>query len=380
MKFGFAKKTSCAFILALSVFLFASCKDVVFDSIRKEVKLEDGNISGDIRAIVRFKDCFYIANGGIYYKSQESNFYGAWAPSASPIPTGQTAQVIKLAADSKYLYALVGNTAENQKEGENVGVSRSVYYSEDGSEWHVIESLGTKGSIPYASKQIVYTYIFCTNTIDPANRKAYFVLNDRQIGKTNKAYELNGPNVKELELAPVKPDKSPNAGTMPFSAPTLYSQSCVWFEGEVHFFHSTACTTNETTTKPATMYYYGLGSTLYWDGEKKSETGMVCKQGFKALACTADFLIAGTTAGIKHYVLGANVPGAEAPFSTNAGSTLGSAYIINSVLVTNPELNEMQTPIYASIVYTGNGSSNSAQFDHVGLWAFYPSRGNWNRE
>ena len=380
MKFNFAKKTIGAFVLALSVFLFASCQNVVFDSIRKEVKLEKGNIAGDIRSIVRFKDCFYIANGGIYYKSQESNFYGAWAPSASPMPTGQTAQVIKLAADSKYLYALVGNSTENQKEGENVGVSRSVYYSEDGAEWQLVETLGTNGTIPYNSKQIVYTYIFCTNTIDPANRKAYFVLNDRQIGKTNKAYELNGPDVTELELAPVAPDKNPNAGMMPFSSPTLYSQSCVWYDGAVHFFHSTACATNETATKPATMYYYGVGSTLFWDGEKKSETGMACKAGFRSLAFTSDYLIAGTTSGIRHYVLDANVPGTEAPFTTNAGSTLGSAYIINALLVVSPELKELQTPIYATIVYTGNGSSNSAQFDHVGLWAYYPSRGNWNRE
>ncbi|MCR5046833.1 MAG: hypothetical protein K6A42_09675 [Treponema sp.] len=369
MKNIYAKKIALAFLLSLSAFVSFSCQGVVYDNIRKEVALEDGNIAGDIRAIVRFKDKYYLANGGIYFKNKDANFYGAWQPCLSP-----SGQVIKLAADKNYLYALVGISAEYEKDGTNIGVSRQLYYSADGVSWSLVTGVGTGGTIVYNKNYIVYTYLFCTNAINEDNRSAYLVLNDGTKGLTNKAYKLNGAAVTEMALGTV------NAGTKPFSNALLVSRSCVYYNGNVYFFSSNGSTTNETSTTPATMYYYGLGAYLCWGGEKISTTGLLCADTIQSLGVTADYILIGTNSGMHHKVLTSKVPGATVNFTTNAAATMSGAYVVLSMLVTNPELNELQTPIYASQVYTGNGSSNSAQFDHVGLWAYYPARGNWNRE
>lgn len=369
MKVFFAKRNAAALLLAFSVLLFSSCQDVVLANIRKEVELEEGKIPGDIRSIIRFKDKYFLANGGILYKNNDAHYYGAWLYTTSP-----SGHVIKLAADSNYIYALVGVSAENQKEGTNVGVSRYLYYSSDGANWSLVSGIGSGGTLAYNTVYIVYTYLFCTNSIDPANRKAYFILNDGYYGKEKKAYELNGANATELELG------KENASTKPISQEYAVSRSCVYYNGTTYFFATNGATTNETKDKAATMYYYGSGPYLYWGGAAKSENPFVCDDTIESLGITSDYILVGTDSGLKHITLSNGVPGVAAEFLTNASSTLSKAYSVLSILVANPELTETQTPIYASQVYTGNGSSNSAQFDHVGLWAYYPARGNWNRD
>ena len=370
MKKNFAKKTALACLTGLVVSLFASCQDVVLNNIRREVELEDGNVSGDIRSVVRFKQYYYLANGGILFKQNDSNYYGAWIHSACP-----GGHVIKLAADKNYLYALVGISQENEKEGTNVGVSRALYYSEDGSNWNLVTGVGTDGVIPIVSKSMVYTYLFCTNAINEENRIAYFITNGGATVPTeNKAFQLDGALATELELA------TEDAQTKPCSGTILVSKSCVWYNGKTYFFLSNACATNETTSASATMYYYGSANLLRWGGENENTTGISFSDTISSLAITANYILVGTYSGIKHNVLDDGVPGASAAFANNADATLSSAYRILSLLVVNPELEEEKTAIYASQVYTGNGSSNSAQFDHVGLWAYYPARGNWNRE
>lgn len=370
MKFNLFNKIVFACLLALSVLAFCSCQQVVFDNIRKEVELEDGMIAGDIRSIIRFKNRFYIANGGIYYKQTTWNFYGCWIKTFSPV-----GQVINLAADGKYLYALVGISEENTKEGKNEGVRRDLYCSEDGISWSLVSQFGTKGSIAYNTKYPISIYLFCTNTIDSSNRSAYVVVNDGTKGAVNKAYKLDGKTVSELELGVT------DASKKPCSNPVLVSRSCVYYNGDVYFFNSTASTTNETNLSPATMYYYGFGTYLRWGGEKVNSVGVSCEAVLQSLAVTADYLLIGTNAGIYHRKFTNKIPSlVSVDFTTNASSTLSAAYTVLSLLVVYPELTELKTPIYASQVYTGNGSSNSAQFDHIGLWAYYPNRGNWNRE
>ena len=97
MKFNFVKKSALSLLLSLAVLSFFSCQQVIFDNIRKEVKLENGMIAGDIPAIVKFKDYYFLSNGGIYCKHKSSSYYGSWI--RLPSPAGH---VIKLAADANY--------------------------------------------------------------------------------------------------------------------------------------------------------------------------------------------------------------------------------------------------------------------------------------
>lgn len=369
MKVSFAKKILSLLFLSLSVFYLASCQGVVYDNIRKEVELEAATIGGDIRSIVRFKNNLYFANGGIYVKNKDWNVYGTWIPCPSPV-----GQVLKLAADKDYLYALVGVTKEDEKEGTNVGLTRVLYYSKDGLVWTIVKGLMGTGAVPYSKSYIINTNLFCTNTINPENRSAYFILNDGTKGITNKAYLLSGDTLKELALG------LKNADTKPCSNALMVSRSCIYYKGNVYFFTSNGSVTNETPTSPATMYYYGFGAYLHWAGENVSGTGLLCKDTIQSLGVTSDFILIGTNSGIMRKILVSKIPGATIPFTNNAESTLSAAYQVLSILVANPELPELRSTIYASQVYSGNGSSNSAQFDHIGLWAYYPIRGNWNRE
>ena len=127
------------------------------------------------------------------------------------------------------------------------------------------------------------------------------------------------------------------------------------------------------------VYYYGDGSTLRWGGAKTGSVG--AKAGILSLGVTKDYILVGTSSGITHHPLTAEgVPGSRASnMPYNAEATLSAQYNILSILVVNPEKNETETAIYASQNYTGNGS-NSAQFDHICMWAYYPERHEWNRD
>ncbi len=368
MKLFNAKKIAFLFAALCVLALFSSCQDVIYANIRKEVSLEDANITGDIRSVVRFKDEFYLANGGIYHKSNTANYYGAWSKGEVP-PDGL---VLKLAADNDYLYALVGVHEADETKGENVGVSQKLYYSSDGSSWSLVSGVYGSGTIPYNSSSVIRTYLFCTNAIAISNRKAYFILQGGDAGY--KAYMLDGPNTSSssLELG------TENAATDPISNSTSVSQSCVFYNSAVYFFTSRGSCTNETTAASATIYYYGDGSTLRWGGD---ETGSVdAKSTVYSIAATSNYLLVGTSSGISHHPLSSWVPSSrQNSFSTNADSTLSSQYTVLSLLAVNPESTETGGAIYATQNFSGSGS-NSAQFDHIGLWAYYPSRGNWNRE
>lgn len=362
MKLIKAKKLVLASLAAVAVALVSGCQDVIYWNIRKEVTLKDANIKSDIRSIIRFKDQFYCANGNIYRKSNTSNSYGTWSKTGAP-----SGQVLKLAADKDYIYALVGISKDSSKDGENIPVRRELWCSSDGSSWSKVTAVYGSGDIAYSSSS--RTYLFGTNAIKEENRKAYFILIGGAPG--NRAYELSGAtSVGVLDWSTTNAD----------TKPTTSSQSCVYDGSAVRFFNSTGSCTNESSSGgDATIYYYGDGSTLRWGGAKTGSVG--AKAGILSLGVTKDFILVGTSSGITHHPLTAEgVPGSRASnMPYNAEATLSAQYNILSILVVNPEKNETETAIYASQNYTGNGS-NSAQFDHICMWAYYPYRHEWNRD
>lgn len=345
--------------------LFSSCQDVIYANIRKEVKLRGASIEADIRSIIRYKDDYYCANGNIYHKAKDDTRVGCW--SKTPSPSGH---VLKLASDSTNIYALVGISREDYSEGENVPVRRELWFSSDGSNWSKVAGVYGAGVIPYNSGGRIETYLFGTNAIASANRHAYFIVRGGDAGY--KAYELNGEAATELGLS------ANNADTKPVVNSSKVSQSCVYDGSVVRFFNSTGSCTNETNSAAPTIYYYGDGSTLRWGGAKEGSVGAYAS--VYSLACTADYILVGTTSGITHHLLTDGVPGSSLnEFQTNAEATLSAQYTILAILVVSPELNELGTIIYASQNYTGSGS-NSAQFNHICMWSYYPSTHEWNRE
>ena len=375
MKLLKAKKLVLASLAAVAVALVSGCQDVIYWNIRKEVTLKDANIKSDIRSIIRFKDQFYCANGNIYRKSNTSNSYGTWSKTGAP-----SGQVLKLAADKDYIYALVGISKDSSKDGENIPVRRELWCSSDGSSWSKVTGVYGSGDIPYTvGGKTVETILFCTSAIDQSKRKAYFILRSENTSVGYVAYQLNGNSADEKwEKGTTNEPSVSNADTKPCCNKDKVSQSCVAVGNDVRFFWSTGSCTNESSSVAATIYYYGDGSTLRWGG---NETGSVgAKAGILSLGVTKDYILVGTSSGITHHPLTEGVPGSRASnMPYNAEATLSAQYNILSILVVNPEKNETETAIYASQNYTGNGS-NSAQFDHICMWAYYPERHEWNRD
>lgn len=367
MNFCNVKKIAFALALALAAVTFFGCQDVIFYNIRKEVKLKDASLKADIRSIIRYKDFFYCANGNIYRKSVSETRAGYW--DKCPAPSGH---VLKLASDATYIYALVGISKEDYNEGENVPVRRELWCSSDGSSWSKVTGVYGKGEI---AGNKIESYLFCTNAVATANRKAYFVIRGSKDGVDRLAWSLNGSSATALALSTV------NATDKPVCNAKAVSQSCVYFDGKVLFFNSTgSCTDESSKGEAAQFYYYGDGSRLKWGGQNNGDTGVSAKSNITSIGFTKGNLLVGTTSGITQHPLTSGIPGERsASMPYNAEATLSAQYTVLAIMVVTPEVTQTESIIYASQNYTGDGS-NSAQFDHICMWSYYPGRKEWNRE
>ena len=157
------------------------------------------------------------------------------------------------------------------------------------------------------------------------------------------------------------------------------------------FFESTA------SVKNGEYIYWGEGSKLYYSNdtsnpkaEENKKLALDAGTDISCLAVTSDSILIGrgdfsnsliSKGGIAKTSLTNGVPGNSLEsFSTNATSQLASVYQIYTLLVADPTKTELNASIYASMGFKGSGSSTSVSYDNIGLWSYYKSRGNWNRE
>ena len=99
-----------------------------------------------------------------------------------------------------------------------------------------------------------------------------------------------------------------------------------------------------------------------------------------ALAATGNYLLVGTTNGIyrTEILSDKKVSSSVSDFGNNAQTLLTSH--INCIYVLDSSLSEAGTDEYASLSILGPLSSAADSFKETGLYAFYPGRGNWNRD
>ena len=355
-----------SFALICAAFFLGGCQDVIFANIRKEVKLNDGTVSGSIRALIRFEDggqeYIYLANGKAVYRKAspedvKEHKEGGWEKVCSGGSGGLGKYVVTLAADATHLYALAATWDENTNKGQNRWYTRAIYASDNGGlNWSVVHNIPTSPTGTGSDNSEVY--LFCTNTIKKDNRSAYF-----NVGRTG--YKLS-------------------SGSATLSDDAKGAASCAYVDGEVKFapasstyYGSTSCT-NEGIGGDidSKVRYYSNGGTLKWAGALEGERSVGSR--IYSLAVTKDTLLVGTESGIRHYRLNndGSVGGDLGDFATNADAIMSGGYEVNALLVVDPSKNETENTIYAAIDFEGR----SQQFDHVCIWAYYPGRGNWNRD
>lgn len=422
--------------------LITSCgHDPIFNIINNEVKPEKNGIGGHINSFVTFKNNVYIATNFIYQKtlspSTDENLNGQWKRIEST-PFYKKRDAVYLAADSNYLYAYTV-TYGLDEEHTNIPDSVIIYYTSDLETWSSISNDKINNLLNNTFKSKIFfegnkegtatsnesnqlmrlaLKIFDNQTTVTENKNAYITLvSDIKDNKTTiegmktELYKLDGPN--DFIKVDSGTNNSLNMDTVSEKTEASYSPqhsiTAVNYEGSDYFFEYTSIVADEN-------YIYlsaGTNKIMVADGwsseERKThltdvfKTYTIDNYGFTfngvncedaktlktnsnsiiSMAITKDYLLLGTETGIAHVELGTDrIPGTELQaFKSNAASVLHSPYHVTNIFVVDPSKNEENTDIYASNEYPGYyTTSTTALFEDIGLWAYYPSRKNWNKD
>lgn len=400
------------FSTILSSLILASCFNPVYYEIRKDVKPEEGTISGNISQITRttVDDQEFLvlyANEGIRYKQKDLSEHGAWKifdnpPCAKSVVFDKISQkyvgeqVVSIFSDKDTLFAITAKYKYNTELGTTNVDYMKVYGTQlhldetdssghtwsTNNEWTLIIDDTEKKIFPFAGADSSSDYqssefaIFQTNSPKAEHRKVFI----RSGNSTY--YELSGMQSPVSVSVTLTGEESGSAN------------SAVYFNGEVLFFNSLASTTNETYDSEATRFYFGKSNELYANKSANSkETDKYCdaEHTISSLAVCADAILIGrgrfgndstTTGGITKTSLDeSGTPGTSlVSFDTNASFQLSTAYLINCIVNSSPEKSETESSFYSSVSIKGTATSTGASFRNLGLWSYYPSRGNWNRE
>ena len=389
-------------------FVFTGCYDAVFQSIRNEIPLEEGTVKGFINSIVRFKsgsdEYLFLQNGRISYKLASSSAHGEWNEAANQ-PAGVSfnfysssfsgTHFFGLAADTQYVYALGYEPGLNDIGGRNVPKAVKLYCCKTvNGEWKEVSGVNQKIAeyITHLNSSYYMTdasiHLFCTNSpnpVNPANRKAYIRIGGggASSAKCNTNYGTDG-NGGIIQL------NGTNNGT-PIAKGAdgagLSTLSALFYNGKVNFLDYLAAGTNETASLPATYVYYASSETLYSfpvsSPETKTSASLSTSKDIISMAVTSDSILLGTNGNgifrVTHNTAG-KPASSTSSFSTNAQSVMYSPYIVRTLFCVSPDLNETATTLYASLQFRYTAQSASADYGNVGLWSYYPTRGNWNKE
>lgn len=343
--------------LALSLLFIpfiAGCKAPVFYEIMRDVAPEEATVNGVITSITRYESdteekLVTFSSDGLIWKDADGTAHGQW--SCFPDSNQLSGKIIKTAADSSNLYVVTITFHEDVEKGLNLPDAATLWCYNNGKWYEVKTPKLNPGNFN----------IFCTNDVNNDNRSAYLRIDE-------KVYQLNG----KIFLESVKREGNYNSAV----------------SGDI-FFESTA------SVKNGDYIYWGEGSKLYYSNnasnpKENKELALDAGTDISCLAVTSDSILIGrgdfsnsliSKGGIAKTSLTNGVPGNSLEsFSTNATSQLASVYQIYTLLVANPEQTELEASIYASMGFKGSGSSTSVSYDNIGLWSYYPARGNWNRE
>ena len=316
----------------LSLVFFTGCYDSVFDDIRKEVPLEDSEISGYINDLTRFRSVkddgteaeFLILQNGIIYAKQISpagdvkdlsygESHGKWFKTGSGISAlsydyyGEKFNgeyIVKTASEyngiKSTLYALSTKWGKNDDYGRNIPTEFKLYSMDkiDGTRSPISEAniylnncFATGKDSNYGTDLTIQ--LFCTNTPKRENRRAFL-----RLGREDKwfnAVDEKGNTIEvdciifELSdsiLTPIyysKRTKQPDstylkeiykASSLASSKPeTLSSKtvSAVEMQGEVYFLPFIGSTGNSTPESDGTFICYGSGTNAFYFTKKDYE-------------------------------------------------------------------------------------------------------------
>lgn len=368
--------------------LLSSCMDPIFYELRKDVKPETATVSGNISTVTRFTEgnveyLYTAADKGLRRKRADNESHDSWSEKDIPFSliafdwdstsfTGE--QLLAVLANSDTLYLISVDYSTTGTEGNTNPSKLNLWGKQSGGSWKKIDFSFPLG-YNYESQKFVSLFsVFQTNSPKAAHRHAYIC---KRVDGEYKCFELKGLDApEEITISKVEDGK---VGDRIYSA--------AYFDGGVKFFTSHAVTTNETYTSNATRLYYADGEDLYYSDNGKYAKALDSDRVISALTTCKDSILIGygditntssEYGGIGRASLDENgIPASStSSFSTNAAFQITSAYAVLTLLNATPEKNETDSALYASITF----SSSNGLHENIGLWSYYPGRGNWNRE
>ena len=415
------KRITMGLLLALALVQFVSCGyEPVFYGIMHDVLPEEATVTGNIPSIARCNvsgtEYLFLSNGGsLMYKPLDSNKHGAWTNSKIKLPfkthhynyfaTGSEGeghkgqQILKVLSDASNIYLLTTSFKQDDEYGivnpDTIYLwtcSLSTIFT--GGSW---TNIAANNSDKFNMHQEVSTsqavfdfYFFSSNTPKNANRKAYLASTKGEV----KYYELKGSSgLEEITI---------DSDIKKVNSESTRIHSSFFLNGNPYFSDSLVVATNETEADEATVVCLAGVTTngystkkLYklTDASEEPAAFIDMSSPVASMAFTGDSLLIGKGSyasvatddgGIARILLKDNGSGLMIPdsktsgFDNNAKYQFTSSYILMTLLCADPSKSEAEASLYTTTSY--RGSNGSASFRDIGLWSYYPSRGNWNRE
>ena len=435
--------------------LFCSCHDDIYGSINNEVELESSGLQGDMSYIARFGDYIVIANGDIYYKTNEPSTTtglknGQWKRMANPTNEkgdyDVPATTYFVASDASYLYALTYVWQEND-DGENEPQYARLYYTDSvtGS-WTLLDLVdaGVIDNWNYGNVKILFDNQYCgtmdadddssddseetseeeedtddseettddeeddsdstddTSSSDDSSdeddedaykdlskRNAYIRVRQNSLSDYT-LYLLSGDSAEEVATGAsfVFGDRTNAIKACYFQGTDYFSRGYSMTSNQNYLYFTGSYTSGNNVAGSSVLYYYDGGSTIY---ETNLSAGSLL-----SVAAAKDYILLGTSSGLGRATLNGDFgePTGGTPDFDNNGDSVISEYVFmvfvldpskcenNSTKVTNEdgETEWLGTDEYGASVIKGSIRSSSDSWDDTGLYAYYPSRDEWNRD
>lgn len=327
-------------------------------------------------------------------------------------------QILKVVADEENLYVVTVEYNINSDEGTSCPKAFYIWTvkpteSEKGK-WNTLSASNwteildendeiDKTAAIYEYGDYTYTGInvFSTNSAQKSERKVVLRIGngssysiDKDGNSTITYYEISNETINSSAFT-ISADEildSDSAGD------SVNVNGIAILDGTTYYATTQSLTTNATFETQATAMYWGNGSSLYYQLSGGEATKSVdASYTITSLAICEDAIIIGRGQNSSSYLSSSggvekvqfttesgeytNIPESSlGTFETNAQTQLLSSYLVQTMFNSTPGKAELDSALYASLYFIGSGSSTSVSYNNIGLWSYYPSRGNWNRE
>ncbi len=417
------KNIALGILLAFTALPFISCgHDPVFYGIIHDVvpeaALVNGNITSIVRCTIESEEYLFLSNGGaLQYKPLDSSKHGEWKSDGVKLPfkthhynyyetssegIGHQGELVhRVLADASNIYIFTASFEQDDRYGVVMPEEFHLWtkpldslFNNSTDDWYdIVEAhedyFNFSLNVKETEVELDFSFFF-TNTPKQAHREAYLAVEN---SKEIKYFKLNG------SADPVECTSSITAANkVQVYDKSTKINSAFYIGSDLYFSDSLVVITNETKDANATFAciagmksnYYTTSDLYIYTSTGMKEEKISASSPIASLAITADSLIIGkgsygetytSTGGLERVLITNNLPETEIKsFTNNAQYQITTSYIVMTLLCTDPTQNEADATLYATVGYRGTTTSSSASYNSVGLWSYYPGRGNWNRE